>query len=97
MIDFFIYLPIAVLWCWGINCLFSEGYIFEIIGRLLERFLGTWLCKPLFFCPPCMGSIHGTAIFFLFVDLRWTYSFLFVVCLTGLNFIIKEHLYPSEE
>lgn len=97
MIDFFVYLFIGVFWIWGINCLFSYGYIFEPIGMILERLIGSWACKPIFHCPPCMSSLHGTAIFFIFVDLHWHYSFLFVVCLTGINFIIKEYLYPEEQ
>lgn len=88
-----ILLVIGVLWTWGIHCLFSEGYILEPVGLVIEKAIGTWACKPLFLCPPCMSSVHGIIIFFWIVDLPWYNVFVYVICLTGINFIIKEWLY----
>lgn len=99
MTELYTLLPALFLgigWTWGVNCLMSEGYILAPVGLVLERVLGTWFCKPLFLCPPCQASVHGPAIFILFVDLDWYYLFPYVIALTGLNYIIKEHLYPTE-
>lgn len=83
-------------WCWGIHCLFSEGFVLEKISIIMEQVLGTWTCKPLFLCPPCMASIHGFTWGLFFYG--WSWQLIpFIVSLCGLNFILKSFIYPEYE
>lgn len=53
-----------------------------------------WITKPLFDCPICMASIHGTLWFagilpyFFSVQMHIKFWILFMFCLCGLNTII---------
>jgi hypothetical protein len=94
MIDLFFLLLFGVGWIWGVHCLLSEGYLFDKVGHLIDR-LPEFLSKPLYQCPPCQSSIHGIVIFFIFSDQDWYYVFLYVLALAGVNYIIKEFLYPE--
>lgn len=92
------HLIITTLWIWGIHCLLSPDheYLLHKVGDMLERNIGTWACKPLFLCPPCMSSIHG--IFWGIVLYGVSFKVIvFVICLVGLNFIIKSFIYPEYE
>ena len=88
-------LLIASAWTWGVHGLFV-GLFLKGVGKLLERTLGTIVCTPLFKCPPCMASVHGIpfAIYFYGLDFK---VLIFVICLIGLNYAIKEALYPEYE
>lgn len=102
--SFFAVLIAASLWCWGVFTLFHEGYLLERVGNILRkeddnsppRMLGTWFTKPLFDCPPCMGSIHGFIFGVYAFGFSWTVP-AFMICLCGLNFIVKSLLYPEYE
>lgn len=95
MTDFLILLLIGSFWCFGIYAPFSEGYVFENIGTFGIKHLGK-LAKPLFACPPCMASVHGSILAIVVYD--WTFIALaFVVCLCGLNFIVKSIIFPEYE
>lgn len=89
LIYFFLFVIIGSLWCWGIHA------FFQLSG--LEKFahFALFLRKPLFDCPPCMGSIHGTMIYLLFMvhEIGILFWPIYCICLCGLNYIIKEHLY----
>jgi hypothetical protein len=93
--DFILLLIIGSLWCFGIYAPFSEGYIFENIGNFGIKHLGK-LAKPLFACTVCMPSIHGSIIAVIFYDWTWMAG-AFVICLCGLNFIVKSILFPEYE
>jgi hypothetical protein len=96
MTDFILSLLLMSLVTWGIYCLFSDGYVLGGVGKFLIDNLGLWFCKPLFACPPCMSSVHG-AIFGLFAfGFSWT-VIAFIICLCGLNFILKSILFPEYE
>lgn len=81
------------LFIWGIHCSFSDGFIFHGVGKVMERTIGTTLCKPLFGCPPCQSSVYGIAGYWLYFGLSWL-MIPYVICLCGFNYVIKEHLYP---
>jgi len=87
---FVAWLPVGVGWIWGFHCLFSEGYIFEELGKWLNDKLPDWICDPLFACQMCMASVHGSLIFFLFIRYHIQWWPLFCVSLCGLNFIINK-------
>lgn len=50
------------------------------------------IAKPLFACPYCMASIHGTVIFFAFVlgHLPLIMWIPFCICLCGLNYFLTQ-------
>jgi hypothetical protein len=50
------------------------------------------ILKPLFACPYCMASIHGTVIFFAFVlgYLPLIMWIPFCICLCGLNYFLTQ-------
>jgi hypothetical protein len=89
-------LLIATAWIWGVHCLFYEGYLFEKLGNKLHDEVGDWICKPLFDCPPCMSSIHGVifGIIFYGVSIK---VIPFIICLCGINYVIKSFVYPEYE
>lgn len=112
MIDFILLLILTSLWIFGFRALFQEDMILERLGDKLwgethkspsdlvplkKGWLPEWICKPLFQCPPCMSSIHGTYSFFLLFDHQhltlidtiglWV---AFCICLCGLNYLITK-------
>jgi hypothetical protein len=113
MSDFLLLLLFGVCWTWGFRTPFQEGYFLEKIGNFFrkhdfwagakameEGFLPTWYSKPLFDCPPCMASLHGFLIgsfFYGAAGFNLLIVFGYMVCLCGLNFIIKSILYPEYE
>lgn len=84
------FLPIGVGWIWGIHCLFSEGYLFEGVGKWLNDKFPYWICDPLFACPTCQSSVHGSLIFFLFVKMPLMWWPLYCITLCGINFLINK-------
>lgn len=77
-----------ILWIWGFHILFSDGMIFEGLGKLLERSLGTKVCMPIFLCPICMSSIHG-GIYYL-IKYQFDLSiFVFMVSISAVNYFIS--------
>lgn len=105
MTDFILLLIVGACWTWGVFTLFHEGYILERAGNLFRKynykpnggFSGTWYSKPLFDCPPCMGSIHGFIISAIYYDWHIYPMMAYMVCLCGLNFILKSILFPEYE
>ena len=93
MVEFIELLFLTSLWMWGFQGFFDLSGLADSVD---ETKMPTWIKKPLFACPPCMSSFHGTISFLMFHNnlhlLLWP---IFVFCLCGLNYIIKEHLYES--
>lgn len=83
-------LALSSLWCLGLNSLFQENMILEKLGQLFDEMLPAWVNKPLWRCPPCMASFHGTVVYFCALSSEYDlWLWLpFVVCLAGLNYII---------
>lgn len=93
MPEFLQLIIITSLFTWGVFAAFDEGNIFGGVRKLCEKTMGSWVCKPLFGCPYCMASIYGSiaGLFHFGIDYR---VIILVFCVCGLNFIIKEYLYP---
>lgn len=83
-------LLLSSLWCLGVNSLFQEDMILEKAGTWLDEHLHLWVNKPFWRCPPCMSSVHGSALYFgfLYADFGLPGWPFFVVCLAGLNYLI---------
>jgi len=102
--NFFAVLIGASLWCWGIFTLFREGYLLARVGNILRiddddsppNKLGSWLSKPLYDCPPCMASVHGFIFGWFSFGLTLQLP-AFMICLCGLNYIIKSIIFPEYE
>lgn len=65
------YLLVLVLtaaWIWGFHYTFKSGEIFGKIGDLGRKHLHQDLISPLYDCPFCMSSVHGTIFYYLFLQ-----------------------------
>lgn len=88
---FFYLLAIGCLWVIGVWTLFQPGMILQNLGDHIEAFCirvwgtvaGRMICKPLFTCPPCMASVHGSIIWFTFGPRDWLWWIPFLLCLCG--------------
>jgi hypothetical protein len=94
--NFLLLLLFGSFWIWGIYAPFSEGYVFEKVGTFFTKLLGKQIVKPLFACPVCMPSVHGSILAVVVYDFTFI-ALAFVICLCGLNFIIKSILFPEYE
>lgn len=84
-------LVISSAWIFGVKCLFSPGFLFEPLDLACdEGKVPHWLLKPLWRCPPCMSSVHGSVIYFFFLygDFGPILWLPFIVCLAGLNYFL---------
>lgn len=97
MNEFVLLLLIGCVWIWGVYCPFSDGYAFAKVGDWVRSVIPMWLYKPLFGCPPCMSSAHGFFISAIYYDWHIYPMAAYIVCLCGLNFIIKSILFPEYE
>lgn len=85
----------ASCWCFGVHAV-GHNFFKHALGIDLDYKWDDFskgqqtIMKPLFACPYCMSSVHGTAIFFvmLFGDFTLWYWLPFCICLCGLNFIV---------
>lgn len=97
MSDFILLLIVGACWTWGVHCLFEDGYILGNAGSWLRKRLPAWIYKPLIACPPCQSSLHGFAISAFYYDWHIYQMIAYMICLCGLNFVIKSILYPEYE
>jgi hypothetical protein len=91
MNDFFPRLLIASLVCFGWWNAFAPGMVFGWIADVLETRTPEWIQKPLYACPPCMASIHGTWLWF-YLGGDWGMLLPFVLALSGFNRIVAGNL-----
>lgn len=91
MTNFLLRLLIGCLICIGIWNAFKPEMILGWLGRIWDRRLPDTLNKPIWSCPPCMASIHGTWFWF-FAGGDLTYWLPFVLALSGLNRIVSGKL-----
>lgn len=85
---------------------FSCAWIWGIHGAALVSGLAGWfgslpdaLKKPIFDCPVCMPTVHVPIIYFASGAgsvLPWFYLFFVWIGSAGLNFVVKEYLYPEQ-
>lgn len=91
MIHILLLLPLASLICIGIWNAFGPGMILGWLGNVWEKRLPDAINKPLWSCPPCMASVHGTWIWMLFGGGLGMWL-PFVLALSGLNRIVAAKL-----
>lgn len=82
----------ASFWCFGIWTLFQEGHILEKAGIFMDEYLPVYINKPFWKCPICQASIHGTAIYAIFLMPLHGIAFWipFCICLCGFNHFVMQ-------
>ncbi len=84
----------------GVTTHSSDGIPAEVIdnpnghtwfGDVLDDRIPEWLSKPLYDCPPCMASIHGTWVW-LITGGELTGLPIFIISLCGLNKLVAHNL-----
>lgn len=91
------HLFLTVAWIWGIKAITSEPFIFWKQAEYIESKIGIWLSRPFFRCPVCMPSVWGTYFFFYYDQVGIMNWVTFVICLSGINYLIVEYLYPENK
>jgi len=80
--DFWPRLFLGILVIIGIWNAFGPGMIFGKAGDFLDSILPKYATKPLFECPPCMASVHGSWVWLVTGGaLAWLP--VFIVALSG--------------
>lgn len=99
-IHFLLWLVIASAWCVGSHTLAVKLLIEEAFATTSEQFWDSLsrkqklIHKPLWACPACMASVHGTVMYFAYTAPHTGYNLIlwitFCVCLCGLNYFVSQ-------
>lgn len=90
--SFWLILAFGILWIAGVWTAFKPGMILGPLADRIEWVLKKWftkeqsdyICKPLFTCPPCCASLHGTYVWFI-AGGDWMMWLPYCICLCGAN------------
>lgn len=88
---------LSCLWIWGIHGAFYTTGLNE------HWFFSSWpdnMKKPVFDCPTCMTTVHVPILYMVLTtptQLPWYFVFIVWIATAGVNFVIKEFLYPETE
>lgn len=93
---FWLTLAATALWIVGVWTLFRPKMILQEFGDWTTYFIGQKASKPLFACPPCMASVHGTLAWFFWGNGSIQWWIPFIVCLCGAMKIIT-NLFLNED
>jgi hypothetical protein len=66
-------------------------------SRGWERHVPEWLTKPMYDCPPCMASVHGSLWWALFQPFSFWLLPFYIVCLSGAAKILVILLLPKDK
>lgn len=80
--DFWSKLFLGCLLIVGIWNAFGKGMVFERLGDYLHAALPKYARMPLYDCPMCMASVHGSWLWLGFGG-SWLWWPIFVVALSG--------------
>jgi hypothetical protein len=98
MMEFIQALIVGGAWCVGLHVVVKN----VLIETLDIYDFGTWyddlsraqklLLKPVFLCPYCMASVHGTIIFFtmLYPSFGLLMWIPYCICLCGVNYFVTQ-------
>lgn len=88
---FLLVLAVTVFWQWGFSYSFRSDEVLGKPGDWMRKNFPEWVNKPLFDCPYCMASIHGSIFFFIFLSSYPLFMWpVFVVCCTGVSALVKD-------
>ena len=85
MIDILLFALSISLWCMAWSFATDEHWPLQWLGDLLPY--DKWYHKPLWGCPPCMSSVHGVLLWFIFQPVTlWElpFSIIFAFAITRL-------------
>ncbi len=97
MIDLIIGVMFCVLVIAGAWNSCQRGMIFGKASAALEERLPKWIYFPLWGCPSCMGSVYGTAVFFLVLKVKILYWPFFCLAVSGAAHLTFETLYRPND
>lgn len=86
-------LIIGCFWCFGFWKLWDD--LLLPLRVKAEVAIGMKWTKPLFNCPPCMASVHGLFLGYMFYGFHHV-VILYCFALCGLNWIVLQFLPESE-
>jgi hypothetical protein len=82
---------VTLCWIWGFNYTFKSGEIFGKIGDWGRKNLNENIISPLYDCPFCMSSVHGTIFYFLFLQpYGWFLWVVFCFALCGFSTMVDK-------
>lgn len=85
--DFWLRIAIAAAVIVGIWTVCGKDMLLARPADWMEDHFPRWVTKPLFVCPPCMSSVHGTWIW-LVTGGHWTGIPIFCLALCGVMKLI---------
>ena len=88
--EFLKVLLVALCWVWGFNYTFKTDEIFGKIGDLGRKKLPDWFITPLYDCPICMSSAHGTGFYLVFLQDGFILWGVFIFALCGASAIVDK-------
>lgn len=74
---------ITLCWIWGFNYTFKTGEIFGVIGDWGRKHFHDNVIKPIYDCPYCMSSLHGTIFYLYFLQCGFVLWVVFCFGLCG--------------
>lgn len=92
--DFWLRIALGVLVITGIWNAFDRDMIFGKLGDFLHSLLPKWATMPLFECPMCMASVHGTWLW-LVTGGEWLWLPIFILALSGAMKLVTNALLNS--
>ena len=88
----------ASAWCFGFHMV-MHVFFDEVLGIDLNARWDEFhrsvklLYKPIFACPYCMASVHGSLIYFLYLSHYGLFFWpVFCVCLCGFNYLLSQFI-----
>ncbi len=92
MTDFWLRIAVAVPVIIGIFTLFLPGMLLGWLGDAWHKRLPKMIQKPLYDCPPCMSSVHGTWIWLAMGGSIEPMLIIFCLALCGILKILAHNL-----
>ena len=83
-------------WCFGVHIV-VKNLLLELDIDINDKwdYLPRWtkiVIKPLFACPYCAASFHGTIVYFAFLNTGLIYWPIFCICLCGFNYLLSQFI-----
>ena len=88
-------LIINSLMCLGVFNSVNEGMLLSFIKKGGDKFLPTWLRKPIYDCPPCMASLWSWPYIIFNFELTFYPGYIFA--LSGMNILLNSIIYSLDK
>lgn len=94
MNEFILELIFGALWCYGVYAVFNNDHLLGPVADWIESRTSATFCRPLFGCPPCMASFHGGIIGLCVFGFHLP-VIPYMICLCGMNYIVKQIIFDE--